>query len=198
MTEVFDESAGFIAWRERHDPRYLARSVFDLVVDSVPIVCVDFLPVSNSWPEPRLGIITRATGPEAGKTALLGGRIQKDETISEAIGRHLFESLGEERFAYYPGNSEDRPFYVAQYAHAQESVGGYDPTKHSIALTYLIRIANNQPEVVRDEASDFRWIGFDEIPDKSAYNHHKVMGEAVMFLKKSKLTNSQLGARLDD
>lgn len=173
----------------RNKEGLLERPIFDLVVDSIPIVCVDFLPVHPDLSELRVGIITRATGPERDKPALLGGRVQKDETIAAAIGRHLFGSLGEQEFAYHEGNSEGRPFYVAQYDHDSKTFpgfDGYDPTKHSIGLTYLIDI--NEPTVVRDEASDFRWVGLDQIPEgPSAYNHHVVMQKAADFLGQLRL-----------
>lgn len=165
------------------DDGFLAKPIYDLIVDAVPIVCVDFLPVrfESMNNDPQIGIITRATGPETGKPALLGGRVQKNETVSAAISRHLEGSLGETEFAYHQGNTEDQPFYLGQYTHAPTAEGGYDPTKHSIAPTYLIDI--NEPGIVRDEASDFRWIGFDEIPATSAYNHHLAMRKAAKFLQ---------------
>lgn len=163
--------------------RFLSKAVYELVVESVPIVCVDFLPVKFDpiTNEPQIGIITRATGPEAGKPALLGGRVEKNETLVEAIIRHLEGSLGESEFSFHEGNAVDNPYHVAEYTHAPTAEGGYDPTKHSIALTYLIDI--NEPQVVRDEASDFRWISLDQIPETSAYNHHLAMRKAAEYLR---------------
>ncbi len=156
---------------------FLSPAAYDLVTAHVPIICVDLIPVNDNN---RLGTITRATGPEAGKLAMLGGRIQKDETISGAIGRHLLGSLGRPEFVYHRGNVESHPFYVAQYTHAPSASEGFDPTKHAIAMTYLIDI--KKPDRVQDEASDFRWIGFDEIPEESAYNHHIALLAAAKFL----------------
>jgi ADP-ribose pyrophosphatase YjhB (NUDIX family) len=154
----------------------LHKPVYDLVVSSVPILCVDVFPVNISTTEPSIGVIERATGPEKNKLALIGGRVLKHETIARAIGRHLFDAFESDEFSFYPGNDEGTPFYVAQYAHASTSEGLYDPTKHSIALNFLIEI--NEPEVVQNEASDFLWISKDQIPSTSSYNQHIVMMKA--------------------
>ena len=162
------------------DDGRLKRPIYDLITDIMPLLCVDVLPVQDGPSGPRLGIITRATGPERHKPAILGGRINKDETISRAVGRHLLGSLGSAEFTYHQGNDEGRPFYIAQYVHTPSAPGGYDPTKHAIALNYLIRIP--EPKRVKDEALDFKWTELDEIPEVSAYNHHLAMQRAADFL----------------
>ncbi len=160
----------------------LTEPAYELVVRNLPLICVDFLPVDYTRRQPRLGIITRATGPEAGKPAMLGGRIKKDEGIADAIHRHLFNDLRVETFNFHGGNAADRPVHVAEYAHRDHAEGGYDPSKHAIALTYLINIYGGSLSP-QNEAADFRWIGLDEIPEVSAYNHHLAMQKAADFLQ---------------
>ncbi len=162
---------------------YLSTPAYELVTDAVPIVCVDVIPVDITQSGlVRIGIITRATGPEKDKPAIVGGRIQKNETISTAVGRHLYDSFQDRHFVFHEGNSEDRPFYLAQFEHAPVSARHFDPTKHAITLTYLIDIP--EPQIAQNEALDFRWIELDEIPTESAYNHHLTMQRAADFLQK--------------
>lgn len=160
---------------------HLTRAGYSLVTDVMPIICVDMIPVDFLNGAMRMGIITRATGPEQGKPAILGGRIQKNERIAGAISRHLEGSFGDGDFDFHPGNDEDSPFYVAQYKHAPTDEGGYDPTKHAIAMTYLVEI--EEPEAVSDEAQDFRWITSEQIPEVTAYNHGIALHKAADFLR---------------
>jgi ADP-ribose pyrophosphatase YjhB (NUDIX family) len=174
----------------RDERGLLTPPVYDLVVDSVPIVCVDIIPVKTELFIPKLGIITRATGPERGKAAILGGRVLKNETIIDAIGRHLLGSFGSAEFSFHDGNPKKRPFFVQEYPHqdSAEPPLGFDPTKHALAMTYLVKIA--EPTQVRDEALDFHWVGLDELPETSAYNHHVAMLEAADFLRQLHLPDT--------
>ncbi len=162
---------------------YLSDELYSTITNSIPIVCVDIIPVRKTGSEWELGTIIRATGPEKDKLAILGGRIQHNETITDAIKRHLTESLEVDRFALLPSNDINRPFYIQQYFH-QSSLpppDGFDPTKHAIALTYLIEISDVLS--VQGEASDFRWINQTSIPKNFGYNQQVVIEAAFSFLK---------------
>ena len=158
---------------------YLPDELYRTVADSLPIVCVDAIPVRRAGGIWQIGIITRATGSEAGRPALVGGRIHYGETSSAAIKRHLETDLRLKTFTFFK-NDETRPFYIGQYQHIQASAGLFDPTKHSIALTYLIKVSGAPRP--RNEASAFHWIGQAEIPKVAAFNQHIVMAEAFKFL----------------
>jgi hypothetical protein len=184
MTELHSEEVGQAIIREgiyRNDG-FLSPPAYELMTEITPIICVDVIPVNIASSGLQIGIIERATGPEAGKPAILGGRIQKNETVRGAIKRHLYSSFGDGNFSFHEGNDDDSPFHLAQYKHAPTGMGGYDPTKHAIAPTYLIDVA--EPRVTHYEAASFHWVGLDEIPTESAYNHHLAMQKAADFLRK--------------
>lgn len=164
----------------RDDNGLLRPPVYELATSWMPLVCVDLVPVKLTEAGPQIGVIERATGSQKGRLAILGGTVKKNERITAAIHRHLEESLGEQDFAYHQGNNEDRPFYVAQYAHQPDSDGLFDPSKQSMGLTYLVDI--NDPTVIRDEASAFHWITREEIPEVTAYNQGHIMTRAIDFL----------------
>lgn len=167
---------------------YLPDEQYRLVTSSVPIVCVDIIPVrqtgDSSW---EIGVIERATGSQASKLAVLGGRIHHSETISEAIARHLQDDLSVYSFSFLGTNSTSRPFIVQQYAHAAsaEKPTGFDPTKHAIALTYLIELTD-KPHPQR-EASSFTWINSSQVPYDAAFNQDVVMRAAFDFLAEQAL-----------
>lgn len=160
----------------------LSQPVYDLMTEVMPLACVDVIPIDISESGlMRMGTITRAIGPETGKLALLGGRIRKDETIKDAIGRHLNDSFGDDRFDFHEGNDESSPFYVGQFMHMPHTPDRqYDPGKHTVTQTYAIDI--DGPTTIQNEASGFKWISIDEIPSEAAYGHHISLQKAAEFL----------------
>lgn len=162
---------------------YVSDELYAQITASFPVVCIDVIPVDIT--KQKIGVITRATGNEANKLALIGGRIRKDESIKNAILRHLETDLGVTEFSFYITNNESTPFTVQQYSHSNSPIdryGCYDPTKHSIGLTYLIEI-NQQPKP-KKEACGYHWIGLNEIPKETAFNQGVVMKKALDFLNK--------------
>ncbi len=162
---------------------YLTDEDYKLVTNSVPIICVDILPVMQdemgAW---KVGVIKRATGSQVGKLTILGGRIFHSETVGESIHRHLRTDLQIGSFAYCEGISEDAPFMVQQYFQKDSSDSdtyGFDPTKHALALTYLIEIKETPNPV--NEASEFQWI--DSISEKVfGFNQQLVVVRALDYL----------------
>jgi len=162
---------------------YLSETTYKLVTDLIPITCVDMIPVDYNSDTVRLGAIIRATGQEAGKIALIGGRVQKEEPLIVAMSRHMSISLGNAEFNMHPENEIERPFYIAQYNHAERMKDHlFDPTKHSISMTYLVTIPEPDLSLVGNEASSFHWLNIGELPDESAFNQHLVLHKAAQFI----------------
>jgi len=160
---------------------HVSDELYAQITASFPVVCIDVIPVDIV--KQKVGVITRATGKEANRLALIGGRIRKNESINDAILRHLKTDLGVTDFSFYKTNNEDTPFIVQQYSHSAKQVSGYycyDPTKHSIGLTYLIQI-NQQPKP-KTEACGYHWIGLNEIPKETAFNQGVIMKKALDFI----------------
>ena len=168
---------------ERDKFLYLKEETYKTIVNSIPIICVDIIPIKQVCKVWNIGIIRRSTGSESGKFAILGGRISLNETITEAINRHLLKDLGVVRFSFYKTNEVQKPFYVLQYFKGTKSKEpfGFDPTKHAIALTYLVEI--KEVPLPKNEASEFRWITNKQIPKQVAFNQNIAMQEAFEQLK---------------
>ena len=161
---------------------YLSEELYRTITDNIPIVCIDIVPVKkvdSSW---QIGVATLSTGPEAGKLAIFGGRVQHNETILDAIKRHLSQDLDINNFSFYGINNVARPFHVQEYLHQKtaEPPHCYDPTKHAVSLIYLINL-DDEPKP-KNEVSDFRWISRDQVPAISAYNQLVVMNLAFEAL----------------
>ena len=160
----------------------LPEDLYKSITKSIPIVCVDILPVKKVRGVWQIGVIKRSTGKESGKLAILGGRIALRESIVDSIKRHLLKDLRVSNFIFYKTNTDSNPFYVQQYFMGSDSSKpyGFDPTKHAIALTYLVTI--NDTPIPENEASEFRWITKQEIPKKPAFNQDTLMEEVFKHL----------------
>jgi ADP-ribose pyrophosphatase YjhB (NUDIX family) len=164
--------------------KLLSEKDYRFITSSVPIVCIDVIPVRLNESHIELGAIIRKTGTESGKIALIGGRIVKNESISDAIRRHLKKDLNVSDFKYSPLNSEDNPIIVQQYQHStleSSSVICFDPTKHSIGLTYLIEIS--QEPKPANEASKFLWLKQGDIDESFAFRQDIVFRKAFKKLE---------------
>lgn len=162
---------------------FVVPDVYRLIAALKPIVGVDIIPTRGQELQRQIGIILRATGREAGKYGIVGGNIDKNESILEAIGRHLRKDLGIRNFRLLSPQDENRPFWVQPYYHQESSTSEYpfDPGKHSVALNFLVEI-DGQPQPW-EEAGEFRWINETDIPAATAYNQGFVMRKAFEFLK---------------
>lgn len=164
---------------------HLPDELFNTVISSIPIICVDIIPVrklNNAW---ALGVITRATPPQAGKTTILGGRINYGETVQEAIARHLKTDLGLSKYEFLEKTDQFNPFRIQQFLRA-ETAGppfGFDPTKHAISLNYLVEITDTP--IPKNEAKNFFWINESQIPNNCGYNHDLVIKSAFDFLNQN-------------
>ncbi len=166
----------------------LSSKEYELVTNSVPIVCIDVIPLIYSNNTVKLGAIIRATGSESGKVALIGGRILKNESITEAIRRHIQKDLSCTQFSYNQLNNEDSPFLVQQYEHTAslpKKFECFDPTKHSIGLTYLIEL--QETPVATNEARDFLWLSEHDINDNFAFRQDFVFKQVIKNLKNNYL-----------
>lgn len=65
---------------------------FKLILDSVPIICVDILPFGDNWTQVLLA--KRNFEPNKGQWRSTGGRVLKRESIEEAAVRQARQELG--------------------------------------------------------------------------------------------------------
>lgn len=161
---------------------FVQPDVYKLIAALKPISSVDIIPVRTAQLSQQIGIILRATGPEAGKYGIIGGNIDKNEPITQAMARHLRTDLGITSFRLLPPQSENKPFWVQPYFHqpTPTSKHPFDPGKHSIGLTFLVEI-DDQPQP-KLEAGGFLWINEDQIPEATAYNQGYIMRQAFVYM----------------
>lgn len=167
------------------DMGLIKQPIYDLAVGVLPVICTDIIPVKKVDDGYEIGVISRATGSQKGKLALLGGRVRKDQSIKDAISTHLKNDLGVVKWSFY-NNSENNPFFVQQYFQTESAKDnqGFDPSKHAIALTFLVTIQDDPKPA--NEADSFIWITGENIPSVTAFNQGVVMQKAFDFLSEDK------------
>jgi ADP-ribose pyrophosphatase YjhB (NUDIX family) len=145
----------------------------------VPIVCVDALPFRREDDALEIGMIWRDDGspPERG-WALVGGAIRRGESITDALSRHLVETLGPDTRWALP--DDGTPARVDQYFPRPREGGHVDPRKHAIALTYAVPYLGGELHPA-GEAESFRWFALDAVPggDEGAYGHLEVVAQIL-------------------
>jgi hypothetical protein len=141
---------------------FLPADLYSTIERSIPIVCVDFVPVRRSENGIEVGLILRES-PFGRVWCHLGGRILHGETIHQAIDRHAADTLAVGTIL----ERDPQPDFVYQWfpsgvAPGDGTAHGDDPRKHAIGLSYLLEI-DGEP-VPRNEALDFRYADPRELP----------------------------------
>jgi ADP-ribose pyrophosphatase YjhB (NUDIX family) len=145
----------------------LSDTEWDRVQRTMPIACVDFVPVRRgpSGAIEEVGLILRATPfDHQSMWCHLGGRIHRDETIVDAVARHSHELIG----GTLELPSESRPHAVMEWfpgdpgPDVDAAEHGVDPRKHAISVCYAVEATGDLHPAGR-EAEDFKWVRLDEL-----------------------------------
>jgi ADP-ribose pyrophosphatase YjhB (NUDIX family) len=134
--------------------------------DRVPIPCVDLLPilVVDGDASPQVGLIRRRVPEGDVRWALIGGRIRRDESLLDAVRRHVVETLGVEPVI---AGTDPQPVYVAQYFPERRQGFPWDPRKHAVSLTFVAAL-NGNPSA-RGEALEFSWFDAENLPSSRSF-----------------------------
>ena len=134
---------------------------------SVPIACVDVLPVRPAKGTDAaarrfdsVGLILRDTPHQGRRWCLIGGRMFRNESFPQAVSRQLRETLG--RGVTFDLPADVQPDFVAQYFTEPGPVGCLDPRQHAIGNTFVVPVAGTAH--AQGEAHDFRWFPLDALP----------------------------------
>jgi ADP-ribose pyrophosphatase YjhB (NUDIX family) len=139
------------------------------IQDTMPICCVDVLPVTHgstsSHIVQRVGLILRDTPHQGRRWCLVGGRLFRDESISQAISRQIGETLGPAaRFSLPP---DPQPAHVAQYFTTPRAANPVDPRQHAIGLTFVVDMEGDITPA--GEAHHFEWFQLEMLPKPAEF-----------------------------
>ena len=133
----------------RNDKRFLE------VIDAVPLVAVDLI-IKNAHGEVLLG--KRRNRPAKGFWFVPGGRIRKNERISEAIARVSRSELG----IVVPGE-EASLLGVFEHLYVDNFLGMEGVDTHYVVLAFAFELEACPPIRLDDQHSEMRWWRMDEL-----------------------------------
>jgi ADP-ribose pyrophosphatase YjhB (NUDIX family) len=154
--------------------RWIPQAEYEFIRARVPILCVDFVPLSREQ-RPRVGLIRRQTYEGHEGWCLVGGAVLRDEPLPDAIDRHFRATLGDE--AQIDANTLHF-LDIIEYFTKPGMGEFYDPRKHSVALTYFGRCGG--PIRPCGEALEFRWFQLEDLPGlQFGFGQEKVLARLI-------------------
>lgn len=144
--------------------KFLPDELYAQVEESMPIICVDFVPLRHAKARTEIGLILRDS-PFGQVWCHLGGRISHGETIADALQRHCHDTLSTGLIL----EADPQPAHVYQWfpptdipESARGLSHGLDPRKHSVGLSFTVKL-DGEPSP-RTEALEFGWFATGEYP----------------------------------
>jgi 8-oxo-dGTP diphosphatase len=110
-----------------------------------PEVCVGAVALDDD----RLLLIRRGRGPAAGDWSVPGGRVERGETLADAVVRELAEETGLE------GVCDELVGWV-------ERIG---PRHHYVILDFRVTVLSSIQPVAGDDAAEAAWVPRDQVAE---------------------------------
>jgi ADP-ribose pyrophosphatase YjhB (NUDIX family) len=107
----------------------------------------------------KVGLLLRARADRTISRAIVSGRVLHNETVREALWRHLTKDLGSESDPQLPASPV--PFTVAEYFPDARKSGFHDPRQHAVALVFLVPVAGECAPA--QDAIEFTWMTCEEV-----------------------------------
>jgi ADP-ribose pyrophosphatase YjhB (NUDIX family) len=163
---------------------WLDEGTLEAVRGQVPIVYVEAVPVrvDHLGRIERVGLLLRAQPDGSVSRAVVSGRVLYNETLREALWRHLSKDLGPEASPHLPAGVA--PFTVAEYFPDPRRSGFHDPRQHAVALGYVVPVDGEcHPS---QESLDLAWLTPAEVvqPDVSeemSGGHGRLVRRALAY-----------------
>ena len=116
-------------------------------------------------------LIRRKNNPFNGFWALTGGALYNDEELNDGLKREITEKTGLTDIEYILSNV---------YGELNRS-----PVYRMVAISYIGLIDRYKVEINQEtlKTSDAKWFSLDEIPEKLAYDHKKILEDSISKLK---------------
>lgn len=170
---------------------WLSPSQWKFVQASVPIVCVDVLPVRFSRASPdtirAIGLILRDTPHQGRKWCLVGGRLLYGESLRAAIVRQVTETLGSGMRLHL--GRDPKPVTVIQYSPTNLMPFVLDPRQHAVSLTYALQLTGSPKP--QGEAVAYKWFDVRSLPspEECGFGHHGVATSCLRRWPSAKASN---------
>ena len=139
---------------------WLDESRWELVRDSVPVPCVDLIPLREHDGRTEVGLIERHS-PFGVRWCQIGGRLLLGETLRDGLLRHVAHTLTGLTFELA---ADPQPDYVMQWfrdvvpPERDDVEYGYDPRVHAVAMCFAVDAGGDPVAVEGGEAMRFGWF----------------------------------------
>jgi ADP-ribose pyrophosphatase YjhB (NUDIX family) len=119
-------------------PGWLSEDELGAVRGQVPMVYVEAVPVrvDHLGRIEKVGVLLRAGADGTISRAVVSGRVLFNESLRDALWRHLSKDLGPDAAPNLPPGVA--PFTVAEYFPDPDRSSFYDPRQHAVALGYVV------------------------------------------------------------
>jgi ADP-ribose pyrophosphatase YjhB (NUDIX family) len=145
---------------------WLDDETWALVRRSVPVTCVDLVPVRTGTDGVlRVGLIERDS-PFGRRWCQIGGRLRFGETLRDGLLRHVAHTV---TGIVVDLDADPQPDYVMQWfvepvPPTRDGVTyGYDPRQHAVALCFASEVGGDPVAVEGGEAVAFGWFTVAEV-----------------------------------
>ncbi len=147
------------------DNKFLAADDFRMVVDFSPLISIDLVVKSS---EGRVLLGKRLNKPAKGFWFVPGGRVLKNETLTNAFSRLTKVELGFEV-------SIDNARYLGLYEHFYDDSALSDSiSTHYVVNAFLIELNELVPTLPVEQHSDYQWLSeIDLLNADNVHNHTK-------------------------
>lgn len=176
---------------------WLEPDEWERVQRSVPIACVDVLPVQldASGKVAAVGLILRSTPHQGDRWCLVGGRLFRNESLTEAAARQISTTLGDEVTFQLLGDGQ--PLFVAQYFTEVRPLGNHDPRQHAIGVTFCATISGQA--AAQGEAARFQFFAVNQLPQADAFGFEqdRVVRQCIERLRNSGWTTGSQIKKLE-
>ena len=151
-----------------------------------PMVTVDCVLLREAQRALQVLLIERDSPPYKGRWALPGGFIRMNEPLEAAVVRELAEETG----------IKDLSFLIQLGAYGEL---GRDPRGRDISVAFIGIIPNGaRPPKAGSDAAEAVWLPVEELPDRLAFDHATILGNALRRLATGGRSSGVLFAFLRD
>ncbi len=143
------------------NPGWLPEDQLGVVRGQVPMVYVEAVPVrvDHLGRIERVGLLLRAAPDGRIERAVVSGRVLYNESLRDALWRHLSKDLGPDAAPQLPPGAA--PFTVAEYFPDPDRSPFHDPRQHAVALGYVVPCDGECAPA--QDALDLAWLTPDEV-----------------------------------
>lgn len=163
-------------------PGWLSEEQLGSVRGQVPMVYVEAVPVrvDHLGRVEKVGTLLRAQPDGTISRAVVSGRVLYNESVRDALWRHLSKDLGPEADPSLP--PAVAPFTVAEYFPEPGRSGFHDPRQHAVALGFVVP-CDGECKPAQD-ALDLVWLHPAEVvaPDvaeEMSHGHGRLVRRAL-------------------